>query len=412
MQISTNEFLLGSLSDLLTQESNLNQLNQQIATGETMLDPSSDPAGAGQAVDLASAINRLNYDAANAQAATQSIQSQLSALQQVSTVVDQLQQVVAQGANAGNSTATNQQLVSTAQNALQELLSLANSQDADGNYIFSGSATNTPPFTTLANGQIVFTGDAGSNQLEVAPSISVATALSGESIFANIPAGTNGVAVTAAAANTGTAYAAVNGITSPSQLNSERLAGTQYEIAFSAGSGGALDYTVTGGTGAPGSASFSSTATTVASGSYAPGSDLEFGGLDIGITGTPAAGDQFFVNPAGTSSLFQTVQGLISALGSGTSNPQQIENAIANLDGAQTSILSAQATLGSNLAEIQGVQAADSTTSTNDQAQLSTLQSANLPEVLANYSEGVTALQAAEAAFAKIQNLSLFSLIQ
>ena len=198
---------------------------------------------------------------------------------------------------------------------------------------------------------------------------------------------------------------------SVSQVAVEKLTGTQFQIAFSAAAGGGLDYTVTSGVGSPGSASFAASSTTIATGSYAAGADLQFGGLDIAITGTPAAGDQFVVDPASTSSLFQTMQGLISALGSGSSDPQQIQNAIANIEDAQNSVQTAQATLGSSLAAIQGVQAADNSVSTNDQTQLTDLQSANLPQVLANYSEGVTALQATELAFAKIQNLSLFSVI-
>jgi flagellar hook-associated protein 3 FlgL len=412
MQISTNEFLLGSLSDLLAQQNNLSQLNRQIATGQTMLDATGDPAAAGEAIGLAGGINRLTYDAGNAQAAATTIQNQLNALQQVGTLIDQLQQAALQGANSGNASATDQGLVITAQNALQELVQLANSQDANGNYIFAGSASNAPPFTMLATGQVVFRGDGGGNSLEIGPSITLPTSLSGADVFENVSAGTDGVVVTAAASNTGTAYASVRGVTSPALLGAERLNGTQYKIAFSAGSAGRIDYTVTGGIGSPGSASFVATAKTAASGSFTAGSDLQFGGLDIGITGTPAAGDRFDIQPAGTSSLFQTVQGLISALGDGSSSRQQIENAIGNLGGAQANILSAQATLGARLAEIQGVQAADSTASTGEETQLTTLQSANLPQVIANYSEGVTALQAAELAFSKIQNLSLFSVIQ
>ncbi len=412
MQISTNEFLLGSLGDLLAQQSNINQLNQQISTGQTILDATTDPAGAGEALGLASGINRLTYDAGNAQAATQGIQSGLSALQQVSTLIDQLRQTALQGGNAGTSDASRQALVSTAQSGLQQLVQLANSQDAGGRYIFAGTSTNSAPFETLPSGQIVFNGDGGTNSLEVAPSLTVPVSISGQSIFANVPSGENGVSVTAASSNTGTAYAAVQGVTSVSQVTSARLAGTQYEIAFSAGSGGTLDYTVTSGIGSPGSASFSASSATVTSGNFTAGSDLQFGGLDIGITGTPAAGDQFTVQPAGTSSVFQTVQGLVSALGSAAPDRQQIQDAIANLDSAQTTIQSAQAALGSSLAEIQNVQSADGTASTNDQTQLTNLQSANLPQVLANYSESVTALQAAELAFAKIQNLSLFSVIR
>jgi flagellar hook-associated protein 3 FlgL len=412
MQISTNEFLLGSLGELLTQESNVNQLNTEIATGQTMLDAASDPAGAGEALGLASGINRLNYDAGNAAAATQQLQSGLGVLQQVGTLIDQLQQTALQGANAGNTAATNQALVATAQAGLQQLIQLANSQDADGSYMFAGSNSDTAPFATLQNGQVAFTGDGGANLLEVAPGLTVPVSLSGQSIFENIPAGNNGAAVTAAPSNTGNAYAAVQGVADQSQVTAERLAGTQFEIAFSTGAGGTLDYTITSGIGSPGSASFSASAATVASGSYTAGSGLQFGGWDIAITGTPAAGDQFAVQPAATSSLFQTVQGLIAALGSASPNSQAIENAISNLEGAQNSIQTAQATLGSSLAAIQGVETADSTQSTNEQAQLSNLQSANLPQVLATYSEGVTALQAAELAFSKIQNLSLFSDIQ
>ena len=411
MQISTNQFLLGSLSDLLAQQSSVNQLNTEIATGQTMLDATSDPAGAGQALGLASAVNRLTYDANNAQAATEEIQSGLGALQQISTVLDQLRQTALQGANPGNSTATTDALVTTAQSALQQLLQLANSQDAAGRYIFAGTKANAAPFTTLPNGQVTFTGDGGTNVLEVAPSLTLPVSISGQGIFFNIPTGANGVSVTAAASNSGNAYAAVQGVTSVSQVTAEKLTGTQFQIAFSAAAGGGLDYTVTSGVGSPGSASFAASSTTVATGSYAAGADLQFGGLDIAITGTPAAGDQFVVDPASTSSLFQTVQGLISALGSGSSDPQQIQNAIANIEDAQNSVQTAQATLGSSLAEIQGVQAADNSVGTNDQTQLTDLQSATLPQVLANYSEGVTALQAAELAFAKIQNLSLFSVI-
>ena len=47
MRISTNEFLLGSLNDLLAQQSRASQLNRQISTGQTMLDATGDPAGAG-----------------------------------------------------------------------------------------------------------------------------------------------------------------------------------------------------------------------------------------------------------------------------------------------------------------------------------------------------------------------------
>jgi flagellar hook-associated protein 3 FlgL len=418
MRITTNEFLLGSLNDLLAQQSTANQLNREIATGQTLLDATSDPASAGLAVEVAGQINHLSYDANNAQSGSQSIQNGLGALQQVATLIDQLRQAAVQGASAGSTSSTRQSLVNVAQDGLQQLIQLANSQDASGRYIFAGSKANAAPFQVGAGGQVVFSGDAGTNVIEVAPSLTVPVSVSGQSIFVNIPAGNDGVLVTAAGSNGGTAYAAPQGITSASQVAAERLAGTQYQIDFvSNGSGGSLGYTVTSGTGSPGSAAFSATSGTVASGSFAPGSDLLFGGTDVKISGTPAAGDRFTVQTGATASIFQTIQDLTSALQAPLAGPatsstqQQLENVIANLDGAQASVLSAEASLGSGLTEIQAVQGQDNTQSANAQTQLSNLQSANLPQVLARYSESVTALQAAELAFSRIQNLSLFSVI-
>ncbi len=74
-------------------------------------------------------------------------------------------------------------------------------------------------------------------------------------------------------------------------------------------------------------------------------------------------------------------------------------------------MLSAEASLGTSLAEIQAVQTQDNTVSTADQVNLSNIQSASLPAVITQFSEGVTALQAAQAAFGKISGLSLFNYI-
>lgn len=419
MRISTPEFLLGSLPDLLAQQSTVNQLNREIATGQTLLDPTADPAGAGLALQTAGEVRHLAYDAANAQGAGQTIGTTLSALQQVSSVIDQLRQTAVAGANAATTATGRAGLLATAQNALQQLVQLGNTRAADGSYVFAGSQASAAPFATAAGGQVAFVGDGATNAVEIAPGFSVPVTVSGQGVFENIPAGKDGVAVTAGQANTGSAFALAQGVTSLSQLAAERLAGTQYEITFAAGAGGSLTYSVASGAGSPGTSGFSASSGTIASGSFAPGSDLQFAGLDIAITGTPAAGDSFAVDTGASASLFQTAQDLIAALAppspgqpASPAAQQQIENVIANLGGAQTSVLSATAALGSTLAQIQAVGAQDQTQGSDAQAQLSSLQSANLPQVLANYSAGVTALQAAELAFGKIQNLTLFSVIQ
>lgn len=418
MRVSTNEFLLGSLSDMLAQQANINQLNREIATGQTILDASNDPSGAGSVIGITNANAQLNYDSSNAQAATQTLQSSVSALQQVSTLLDNLRQVAVQAASSSTNSGQRQSFAAIAQSDLQQLVGLANTRDTNGRYVFAGSQAAISPFQLLANGQVTFNGDAGQNQIGISPSLSIPTGLSGQNIFMNVAASAGGVGANASGSNAGSGFATVVSANS-GQVTSERIAGTQYSVTIEASSDGSLTYLVTSGTGAPGSSSFAASSGTVASGSFTSGSDVTFGGIDIRISGTPVAGDQFTVQPGATTTIFQTVQNLVSALNSsqqgqaGTGQfQQQIQNVLSNLDGAETSVLTAQASFGSWLTEIQSVQGQNSTTIINNQSQISNLQSANLPQVIANYSESVTALQAAQLAFARIQNLTLFSVIK
>ena len=419
MQISTSEFLLGALPDLMAQQSNVNQLNREIATGQTMLDPTGDPAGAALALETAGQIQHLTYDAGNAQAGAQSIQTTLGALEQVNDLIDQLNQTALSAANGTTTGDIRQSLVTEAQSALQQLIQLANTQGSNGSYVFAGSRSESAPFTTATNGEVSFVGDAATNALEVAPGVSVPVTASGQNVFVALPAGGNGIAVTAGAGNTGGATAEVQGVSSLAQLAAAAAADTQYEITFtSAGSSGGLDFSIASGTGAPGSAHFSATSGVIDSGTFTAGDDVQFAGLDVGIAGTPAAGDTFTLQPGATSSLFQTVQNLITALQSppqgepgGDAAQQQIQSVIGGLSAAQSAVLSAEASLGAGLSQIQAVQTQDQNQATQAQTQLSDLQSANLPQVITNYSASVTALQASEEAFARIQNLSLFSII-
>lgn len=415
MRVSTNEFLTGTLNDILAQEANVNQLNQEIATGQTMQSAVDDPAGAGAALRVAGQIQQLSFDTTNAESGTAAIQNSLNALQGVSTILTQVRDSAVQAANGTSDPQDRQALAGSVQSALQQLIQLANSQNSEGQYLFSGSKSTAAPFSVEANGQVVFTGDAGSTSIAIAPSLTVPVSVSGQNIFMDVPTGNGSFSVAASGSNSGSAYITPGSVTNAGDLESEHLAGTEFVVSFGAVSAdGSATYTVTSGAGSPGTSGFTATSGVVTNGALVSGGGLDFGGMSLTLSGTPAAGDKFVVAPSQNTSVFQILQSLSAALTSAP-NPseaqQQIENALAQLSSAQTGVLSAQATLGGNLSDIQSVQSLDATASTAQQTQLSTLQSANLPQVITNYNEGVVALQAAEEAFARIQSLNLFSMI-
>ncbi|MGH6976421.1 MAG: flagellar hook-associated protein FlgL, partial [Stellaceae bacterium] len=365
-------------------------------------------------------IDQISTNIGNAQAVSSTMNETLSVLNQVDNLLNQVQSTALQGATATASSADRTALASAVQGSLQELVQLANTQLSNGQFIFGGSQATNAPFQTTPTGQVVFKGDAGVNQIEIGPSLLVPVAVSGQSVFMQVPDGNGSFAVAASGTNTGTGVAALGGVLNSTLVNTEHLANTQFEVSFTAGAGGTLNYSIASGKGAPGSVSFLASSGTVAAGAYNSSSAaLSFGGMDISFAGTPAAGDHFIVRTSQTTSAFQALQDVIAALqapvdgasGTRARAEQLIQDALATLNQVHTNILSGEASLGTSLSEINAVQSQDNTVTTTDQVNLANVQSASLPDVMTQFSEGVTALQAAQAAFGKISGLSLFKYI-
>ncbi len=420
MRISTSQFFLGTLNDMLAQEATVSKLNQQIASGQSITDATANPSAAAAILDTSNQIDQISSDVQNAQAVSGNMNETLSVLNQVDTLLNQVQSTALQGATATSSTADRQALAASVQGSLQELIQLANTQLANGQYIFAGSQATNAPFQTTPAGQVVFKGDDGVNKIEIGPSLFVPVAVSGQAVFMQVPDGNGSFAVAASGTNTGTGVASLGGVLDASLVAAEHLANTQFEVSFSSGPTGSLNYAVVSGTGAPGTSGFAASSGTVASGAYNSSSAaLSFGGMDITFSGTPAAGDNFIVRTSQTTSAFQALQDIIAALqapiegASGTRGRanQLIQNALATLNQVHTNILSAEASLGTSLSEIRAVQNQDNAITTTDQANLAGIQSASLPDIMTRFSEGVTALQAAQAAFGRISGLSLFNYI-
>ncbi len=414
MRISTSQFYAASLTGILNQQNTLNTLSQQLSTGSTLTNPSDQPVAAAQNITLTGQINRLATYTQNGQNAQNSLQLESATVQSVGTLVDQVRQLAVQMNNGTVSTQDLQNAAATMQGYVQQLAQYANTQDGQGNYLFAGSKSGSQPFIIQANGTVQYQGDGGQNQLALGPSLNTAISDPGSALFMNTRAGNGTFSVNAASGNTGGATAG------PGTVNNTALAqqtlqvdGTQYQISFS-GSGGAMSYSVTSGTGGTFSASPVSSGTFTAGMSIGlpPGNNHA---ITVPIVGTPSSGDSFTVGAAQPQSLFQTFQSLADAFsasaqtsGSNAQRAQSISNALASLDQSQTSLLSTQASIGSRLQQVQAVQTQNSSLTLQLQTQQTQLSSINYPQVITDYQSSLTALQAAQKAFSQVQGLSLF----
>ena len=189
MRVSTTQIFQNGVDSIHRSQQELSRTQQQLGSGERILSPSDDPSGAVQSLQLTSAIEKLEQYERN----SLSLQQRLRASETVvSSVVDGLQRVrelVVQGNNGSQTNETRAMIAGEIRQSLDELVQLANSQDANGEYLFAGLSSWTRPFEVDADGNVAYLGDDGQRSVQISPARTVPAGDSGERVFEDIPNG-------------------------------------------------------------------------------------------------------------------------------------------------------------------------------------------------------------------------------
>lgn len=182
MRISTQLLFESGAARIGDLQSSLLRTQQQIASGRRILNPSDDPVGATRALEItqSQSINtQYGVNRQNAKSTLSEVEGTLS------SVTELLQDVRTTTIAAGNGLLgdTERGFMATELNArLDQLLGLANSRDAMGNYLFSGFQTDTPAFVKSATGA-TYQGDAGQRMAQVDATRQMAVTTPGSTVF-------------------------------------------------------------------------------------------------------------------------------------------------------------------------------------------------------------------------------------
>jgi flagellar hook-associated protein 3 FlgL len=158
----------------------------------------------------------------------------------------------------------------------------------------------------------------------------------------------------------------------------------------------------------------------VASGTgFAAGQTIQFQGARETITGTPAANDSFSIQPAADTDMFTVLDDLIATLEGGAGLPSdspifqhRMGTAIADIDQSLTRALSVRSEVGSRLSAIDNATNAREVEAVDLQTLLSDLRDVDYAEAIGKLNQEYAGLQAAQAAYTKIAQLSLFDYIR
>lgn len=402
MRISTTQMQQRAVEQMLDQETQLSKTQQQVASGRRMLEPADDPAGAAQAMSLSRVISLTQQYQANADSASARQTNEEGVLSSVTDLLQSMSTLVVQGNNDTNSASDRQAIATQLQQELNHLLDLANSKDANGEYMFSGYQSHTEPFTQDGSGTVTYQGDNGQRMLNIGSGVQIAMTDPGDAIFQDIPAGNGVFTAQAAAGNTGT------GVITPGSATGS-FSGGPYSVTFTQTSpNGPLTYQIVDtGLGTVGPKV-----------DYASGADIDVNGAQVSVSGWPANGDTFTIAPSGNQDVFTTVNNLIDTFNQAGDDPvsrtalhNTVNSELTNLQNALQNVLLVRARIGSRL------DAADSQKNTNAafilsaQTTLSTVQDLDYAQAVSKLQLQLTGLQAAQQTYLSVAKLSLFNYI-
>jgi len=185
MRIATNAYTDSMLNQFNVLTSRLNSLQNQVSTGLSVQAPSDNPGA------MEDTLNDLSSQAAQTQY-TSNISTLQTRATSVYNVMESLQTLTSRAeeiaTSAGSGTNSQSQLnsySSEVQQTIQQAVQLMNTQDANGQYLFGGTNSTQPPYTTTtdASGNITgvtYQGNSTVNQVEIAAGTTVSVDVPGE----------------------------------------------------------------------------------------------------------------------------------------------------------------------------------------------------------------------------------------
>ena len=187
MPISTRVYNDLAMSTLNRITGDIQGIQQRIATGRNILKTSDDPAVGAKVSftkDQKILLERYNSNIVRAQ-------NRLSQAENaVGIGVNVLQRVYELGIQARNGTnnAGDRKVIAMeVRNLRDQMLSLANSRDTNGQYIFAGYKVDSKPFVADENGDVVHMGDRGVHELQISDNQRISTSLDGADVFIRVP---------------------------------------------------------------------------------------------------------------------------------------------------------------------------------------------------------------------------------
>ena len=420
MRISTQHIFNLASTNMANANKEIYKTNEEISTGIRIRSAADDPVAAIRINSLNNYLDTIDQYQKNVIAAENSLALKEITLNSSMNILQRIEELAVQAGNtAVLSAAEYDDIAAEISNRTDELLSLMNTQDPNGTYIFSGYQSETPAFSgNLVNG-FEFEGDEGQTSVRVDTNTYVDISDSGKTLFVDVPSSQNTARATVPETNR--SNPAIE-MTTPMVVDQEAYDEFYPEdmvIRFNEDSNitpAAKNFTIT---------ERSTGKVLLADQPYVSGGEVIVGGLSFEMSGTPVSsntgqnnGDQVFIDSSDTQDTMVTIQKFYNALKTydGSSDmreslEQAIGDTITNISNAQENINQALTSIGARNNTLESVKNLHADTKLVTQEVLSDLRDTDYAEATTRLSAQTFVLQATQASFLTIRDLNLISQI-
>ena len=170
MKISTTLYFDRATQQMGNVQANLSKVQEQMSTGLQIVKPSDAPDKAALVTRMESELSRQTSYQETLKAVNVRLTAQETALKNTSDVLYRIKELATQAANDTLSSADRQSVALELGALREQIMSLGNSQDSNGNYLFSGSKASTPPYAKDNAGVVYYQGDQARMKVNVGDS--------------------------------------------------------------------------------------------------------------------------------------------------------------------------------------------------------------------------------------------------
>lgn len=407
MRLSTQQYFLQGSNAITDLNSQVARVQEQISSGRRVLTASDDPASAARILRLESQVNITEQYQTNIDFGESRLLSTEQALTAIESSINRVRELVIQAGNGALSNEERSAISVEISQRTDELFDLTNTQNEQGDFIFSGFNTDNPAYARSGGGQFQYEGDGGIKRLQISEASFLSISENGADVFEGIEIHNSQIVTSAVPTNSNNFQLIASVVDDRAVFDA--VYPEDYVVSFNAEAAvipAGPNYSVT---------RVSDGSPVVNNVPYVEVNGISFEGLLLSGVGAPQSGDQFNIESVSSQNMLTTVEGIAAEVDTFADSQERsdfVASSLQNLDAIQSRLLEARTRVGVSLNRIETARNTLADRQLAQQSLLSEVRDLDYAAAISNLTFTSFVLEASQASFSRISNLSLFNYLR